>query len=107
MNTLLNFLALTLILGYAVSYDRYRGKVCEIAGCEDADVEACHILPQVDYPELADGQGGTNIITLCRFHHVTLSHYGNTSRYYNTNLREVVRLMNEGKRTYKKWENKQ
>ena len=97
-------LLLLLAVCYGADYTRWRGTHCEVVGCENADIEACHILPRCDYGDLADGQGGTNIITLCRMHHVILSHYGNTIRYYNINLRETVRTMNEGRREYKKYE---
>ena len=83
-------------------YEKYRGERCEVVGCENSDVEAHHIYPQSQRPDLADGQGGTNIITLCRFHHVQWGHCGATGKWYNTNIVEMVRLYNTGRTEMKK-----
>ena len=83
------------------SYQQYRGTVCEVCGT-DKDIEGCHIYPRVDYPELENQK--ENIVTLCRPCHEVLSHFRNTSRYWNPNLREIVDVMRNSKRTYKKYE---
>lgn len=82
------------------SYTKYRLDHCEVKGCAKLDLEAHHILPQSRYPEYADGQGGTNIITLCRFHHVQWGHCGDTTRYYNIKVRKMVDEYNTGMRKY-------
>jgi len=85
-------------------YAQYRGTVCEVCGRTD-QIQGCHIYPQIDYPELKETKA--NIVTLCRPCHEVLSHFRNTSRYWNPNLREIVDVMKNSKRTYRKYEVKQ
>ena len=85
-------------------YAQYRGTVCEVCGRTDR-IQACHIYPQTDYPELRNTK--SNIISLCYPCHNVLSHFRNTSRFWNPNLREIVDVMKKSKRTYRKYEVKQ
>lgn len=83
------------------SYQEYRLPACEVCA-STKEVEACHIYPQVDYPDMKNTK--ENIVTLCRPCHEVLSHFRNTSRYWNPNLREIVEVMKNSKRTYRKYD---
>lgn len=89
----------------STDYRQYRLDHCEVNACTNLNLEAHHILAKSQFPEYADGQGGTNIITLCRYHHVQWGHCGNTSRFYNIKIRKMVDDYNSGQRSYKKYEN--
>lgn len=88
-------------LSFGSGYTQYRLPACEVCG-STKKVEGCHIYPQIDYPDLRDKKA--NLVTLCRPCHMCLSHFQNTSRYWNPNLREIVDVMINSKRTYKKYE---
>lgn len=72
---------------------------CEICGTTKKKV-AHHILPVYLYPERAVDE--SNLITLCRRHHLEWGHLG-SYKSYNINVVKDAEIMNDRYKSRPKW----
>jgi hypothetical protein len=90
-------------------YAKFRGDKCEVCGATE-NLEWAHAHPQ----KLCKGteleyliNERTNGVTLCRGKsgnrgcHDIISHYGNTGKYWNSNLLPIIEALKAARREYK------